>query len=171
MKISTLVLDPPWEFRGGKNRSVNNHYPTVKHSEIPQLCLDALKGYQIEDNAHCYLWCLNNHLDIALSLMTDLGFVYKTNIVWHKNSIGMGQYFRGKHEICLFGTRGKGFAVRTDRRNIPSCFTGDKRKHSQKPEEFYELVEGRSKGPYLELFSRHTRPGWQMWGNQVGKLD
>lgn len=170
-KIKTLVLDPPWEFAGGKSRSVNNHYPTVKHEDIPQLCKDAIQGYQLDDNMHCYLWCLNQHIDLGLNLMQELGFEYKTNIVWHKNSIGMGQYFRGQHEICLFGTKGKGFEVRTDKKNIPTIFNADKRKHSQKPEEFYELVESRSKGPYLELFSRHTRPGWIMWGNEVGKLD
>ena len=42
-----------------------------------------------------------------------------------------------------------------------------KREHSRKPDEQYELIESCSKGPYLELFARGTRPGWTYWGNQA----
>ena len=171
MKIKTIVIDPPWKFDGGGNRAASVHYDTVAHSDIPPLCIDALSNYQINEDAHCYIWVVNNHLDQGLILMEKLGFKYITNIIWVKNSIGMGRYFRGKHEICLFGRRGKGLKARTKSNSIPSVFEGKKRKHSQKPEEFYEMVEARSQPPYLELFSRHTRPGWTMWGNEIGKLD
>ena len=32
------------------------------------------------------------------------------------------------------------------------------------------LIEECSPGPYLELFARNTRPGWDSWGNEVGKF-
>lgn len=35
------------------------------------------------------------------------------------------------------------------------------------PEEFYDIVERVSPGPYLELFARRSRPGWKIWGNEV----
>lgn len=171
MKIKTLVLDPPWKFEGGGNRGASVHYDTVEHADIPDLCKSALEGYEIAESAHCYLWALNNHLDQGLNLMARLGFRYITNVIWVKDRIGMGRYFRGQHEICLFGVKGKGFKVRKEVHNIPSVIHAKRRKHSQKPDEFYDMVERRSYGPYLELFSRHTRPGWQMWGNEVGKLD
>jgi N6-adenosine-specific RNA methylase IME4 len=31
----------------------------------------------------------------------------------------------------------------------------------------YELIEARSLGPYIELFARHTRPGWDSWGDEI----
>jgi hypothetical protein len=35
-----------------------------------------------------------------------------------------------------------------------------------KPEQ-YAIIERCSPGPYLELFARRRRPGWQVWGNEV----
>ena len=44
--------------------------------------------------------------------------------------------------------------------------------HSAKPEEFYtRIVERMCKGPYVELFGRRTRPGWDVRGNEVRKVD
>lgn len=40
-------------------------------------------------------------------------------------------------------------------------------KHSVKPEAFQDIVEQVSPGPYLELFARRKRPGWDVWGKEV----
>jgi N6-adenosine-specific RNA methylase IME4 len=40
-------------------------------------------------------------------------------------------------------------------------------RHSEKPEEFYKIVEELSAGPYLELFARRRRPGWTCIGDEV----
>ena len=42
-----------------------------------------------------------------------------------------------------------------------------KREHSRKPDEFVNLIENCSPGPYLEMFARGNRDGWDMWGNQA----
>jgi len=42
-----------------------------------------------------------------------------------------------------------------------------KREHSRKPDEQYELIEACSPGPYLELFARHPRRGWSVWGDEA----
>ena len=42
-----------------------------------------------------------------------------------------------------------------------------KREHSRKPDEMVPLIEACSPGPYLELFARGLRPGWDMWGDQA----
>lgn len=39
--------------------------------------------------------------------------------------------------------------------------------HSQKPEAFMDLVEQVSPGPYLEMFARRQRLGWDTWGNEA----
>jgi N6-adenosine-specific RNA methylase IME4 len=38
--------------------------------------------------------------------------------------------------------------------------------HSAKPEAFLDLVEQVSPGPYLELFARRARFGWDYWGDE-----
>ncbi len=61
----------------------------------------------------------------------------------------------------------------TDRRDVPSVvfaphvLKNGKRVHSAKPDAFYDLVEARSKGPYLEMFARRGRPGWTSWGDEA----
>lgn len=90
---------------------------------------------------------------------------------------GIGQYARGAHETLLLGVRGKGMdpsVFNVDRRNIPSVILtpvprdeNNRRIHSKKPPASYELIEGRSRGPYLELFAREHRPGWDAWGHQL----
>lgn len=40
-------------------------------------------------------------------------------------------------------------------------------RHSEKPDEFYGIVEELSPGSYLELFGRRTREGWTVVGDQV----
>jgi len=82
--------------------------------------------------------------------------------------VGLGQYFRGGHELLLFGVKGRGLNVRTEARNIPSVLFAPRAAHSRKPPEFYELIERRSRGPYLEVFCRgKPRRNWTGWGNEV----
>jgi N6-adenosine-specific RNA methylase IME4 len=38
--------------------------------------------------------------------------------------------------------------------------------HSSKPEVFLDLVERVAPGPYLEMFARRARFGWDYWGDQ-----
>ena len=39
--------------------------------------------------------------------MEEWGFRYVTMITWAKDRFGLGQYFRGMTEHCLFGVKGK----------------------------------------------------------------
>lgn len=91
---------------------------------------------------------------------------------------GIGQYARGAHEMMLFGVRGRGkdLSVYSGRRDIPSVFFApvppddrNQRIHSRKPDAAYELIQARSRGPYLEMFARRNLPGWDSWGNEVKK--
>ena len=165
----TIVIDPPWYQRGaGKiNRGAQKHYPIMHTPDIIKTITQSAVWNNISENAHLYLWTTNNQLPDALKVMEALGFKYITNVCWTKNQMGLGQYFRGKHELCLFGTRGRGVAVRTDSRKIPSTVEANKSIHSKKPDEFYKMVEQRSKGPYLDMFARNTRPGWSVWGDDI----
>lgn len=226
--FTTFLLDPPWNEQGGGKikRGADRHYPLLKTLDMPAV-IRSSGLLNPSPAAHMYLWVTSNFLIDGLWLMGELGFTYKTNICWAKKRIGLGQYFRGKHELCLFGTYGKGFDARTESNSVPSLleteddegqsgvdqmaeavravvapcpltlypndeegvnlakalavydegFAGyveaehvkvdGKRKHSGKPDVFYDLIESRSKGPYVEFFARSQRPGWTSFGNEV----
>lgn len=171
----TTTMDPPWLERGGGGRGANTHYDLMDKRDILGTVLGS-GVWRPADDAHLYMWVTNNFLRDGLWLMDALGFEYKTNLVWTKPRFGIGFYFRGRHELCLFGVRGQGAKVRTTRQDIDThlaadfCRDGGRIVHSRKPVEFYELVQARSHGPYLEIFSRasHGWPGWASWGNEVG---
>ncbi|BBO16191.1 S-adenosylmethionine-binding protein [Candidatus Brocadia pituitae] len=78
---------------------------------------------------------------------------------------GVGFYFRNVTKLVLFGFRGH---MRTLQ---PGCtqvniISSQKREHSRKPNQIYDVIENCSPGPYLELFARFRRKGWDQWGNE-----
>ena len=170
MSFSAVVIDPPWFERGGGKikRGADRHYPLLLEHEIIETVLRC-PYWDIDPHAHLYLWATNNHLESALFVMRALGFRYVTNLAWAKPKIGLGQYFRGQHELVLFGVRAKGRGTihRTDDRSVSSLLEAPQGSHSEKPEDFYARVERRSRGPYLELFARSLREGWLCWGDEL----
>ena len=171
IKYKTIMADPPWYQAGGgkSKRGADRHYPLMKEQDIKKTMETVLQG-KVDDNAHLYLWVANNHLPEALRVIDHLGFRYITNTVWAKTHFGLGRYFRGQHELCLFATKGRGFSVRKNINNISSLVGKSLIKptrHSSKPSQIYDLVENRSEGPYLELFARAKHPGWDCWGNEI----
>ena len=170
-KYSTILVDPPWYQRGGgkSKRGADRHYDLMKEKEI-QASLMSILDDRLNDDCHMYMWTVGNHLPEALRILESLGFKYITNIVWAKTRFGLGRYFRGQHELCLFATRGRGFSVRKDNNSVSSLIGGaliSPTVHSKKPAEIYELIENRSDGPYLEVYARHQRPGWDVYGREV----
>jgi N6-adenosine-specific RNA methylase IME4 len=108
--------------------------------------------------------------------MQAWGFRYKSNLVWHKvrkdlgsDGRGVGFYFRNVTELVLFGVRGKNARTLAPGRRQVNLLATRKREHSRKPDELYPIIEACSPGPYLELFSRGTRPGWMVWGHQANE--
>jgi len=68
-------------------------------------------------------------------------------------------------EILLFGVKGSLRTLAPGRSQVNMIETR-KREHSRKPDEQYDLIEACSPGPYLEMFARHARPGWSVWGDE-----
>jgi N6-adenosine-specific RNA methylase IME4 len=133
--------------------------------EIVETVTDQL-FMRVAEDAHTYLWVTNNYLPSGLMLMKRIGFRYVTNIAWIKPSIGLGQYFRGQHELALFGVTGRAMVPKPSDR-FPSIIEAPKGRHSEKPERIYEIAETISPGPRFELFARALRPGWDAWGNEI----
>ena len=188
MKYKTLLIDPPYmEMGAGKcKRGADKHYPVLHSNKIKWILHDYLKD-KVNSNCHLYLWVTNNFLKDGLMIMDFLGFRYITNLVWIKDKFGLGYYFRGQHELCLFGIKGnlkpkcKDFEkdYGEERRSgtemkpnmeIPTTIIKAKRtKHSKKPDHIYKLCETVSYEPRLELFARDKRDGWDIWGNEIIK--
>ena len=154
---------------GGKiKRGADRHYPLMKTKEI----IDYMKQIPIAKDAHLYLWVTNNFLPDGFELITELDFRYITNIVWVKDRFGLGQYFRGQHELCLFAVKGRlPYKHKIDPNR--SCCTettvihAKRQKHSKKPVEMYNKIESVSYPPFVEVFARDRFEGWECWGNEV----
>jgi N6-adenosine-specific RNA methylase IME4 len=163
-----ITADPPWQYGNSATRgSAKDHYPTMTVDEICKLA-DTIEGW-VADNCHLYLWTTNGFLREAFDVMDAWGFTYKTCLTWVKPQIGMGNYFRVSTEHVLFGVRGK---LPIQDRALSNWFESPRGKHSEKPEQFYSLVETASPGPYLELFARvdgrlFKRDSWTFWGNEA----
>lgn len=166
----TIYADPPWyEIGGGKIcRGAQKHYPIMKTPEIILLIKNILNG-KVSEDFHMYLWVTNNHLSDGFYVFKELGIRYITCITWMKNQIGIGQYFRGITEHCLFGVRGNipYKIIDGKRQQGRTGFYSPKSIHSKKPDEMYKMIEKVSYPPYLELFARNLRPGWDSWGIEI----
>lgn len=140
---------------------------------LPEICALPVADVAAE-TAHLYLWIPNAMLPDGLDVMKAWGFTYKSNIVWHKvrkdggsDGRGVGFYFRNVTELLLFGIRGKDARTLAPGRSQVNFVASRKREHSRKPDEIFPIIEACSPGPRLELFSRGTRKGWAVWGNQA----
>lgn len=174
-KYRTIYADPPWQFanRTGKMAPEHkrlNRYSTMKLEDIKKLPV----GDAADEKCHLYLWVPNALLPEGLEVMKAWGFEYKTNLVWEKvrkdgfpDGRGVGFYFRNTTELLLFGIKGGNNRTEQAGRTQVNLIRSIKREHSRKPDEFVSLIENCSVGPYLELFARGDREGWDMWGNQA----
>jgi N6-adenosine-specific RNA methylase IME4 len=167
-KYRTIVIDPPWMERGGgrSKRGADRHYDLLHTRDMPSVILQA-PVWRPADDCILFMWATANHLPDALWLVEALGFRYVTNAVWVKSHAGLGQYFRMRHEHLILATRGSGVAVRTAAKDISSVIEAPRGRHSQKPSTSYEMIERRSEGPYLEMFARSRREGWDVWGDEA----
>ena len=140
----------------------------MKTKDIAELPVSELRH---EDGCHLYLWATNNHLKDAFYVMEQWGFAYKTMITWLKDRQGLGQYFRGMTEHCLFGVyKALPYKIIDGKRaQGVTGFVAPRRKHSQKPEKMREMIERVSYEPRIELFARERFDGWDAWGLEVEK--
>lgn len=182
-RYAVLYADPPWTFatysRKGKGRSAEAWYDCMSLADIQRLPVRD----QAADDAILLMWATDPLLHRAFEVIEAWGFTYKTvgfywvklnksadTLVFDRKSFftGMGFWTRSNPELCLLATRGK-----PKRRSaaVPKLIVSPRREHSRKPDEAYGAIERLAEGPYLELFARQTRAGWDAWGNQLGILD
>jgi N6-adenosine-specific RNA methylase IME4 len=173
-QFGTILADPPWRFQNRTGKMAPEHrrlrrYGTMSLHEIAALPVESFAAQR----SHLYLWVPNALLGWGLEVMRAWGFTYKANLVWYKiradggpDGRGVGFYFRNVTELVLFGVRGNLRTRQAGRRQVNLIATR-KREHSRKPDQLYPIIEECSPGPYLELFARHRRKGWEQWGDEI----
>lgn len=166
MKFKTICADPPWKYdnqrTGGSMKSgAVQKYPVMDLAQIKALPVSNIA----DKDCILFLWGTVPLLPWAFEVMDAWGFKYKTCLFWNKiGRRGLGFWFRGQVEVCLLGIRGK---VTPFRCQLPNVIEAPISKHSQKPVDFFHLVEPYTPEPRLEMFARTSRLGWYCWGNEV----
>ncbi len=171
--FKTVLADPPWRFLNRTGKVAPEHrrlsrYETLHTEEIMEIPVCEVTA----EKCHLYLWVPNALLQEGLMVMKAWGFQYKTNLVWHKvrkdggpDGRGVGFYFRNTTELVLFGVKGSYRTLEPGRTQVNIIKT-QKQEHSRKPDALYDIIEKCSSGPFLEIFSRGKRKGWEVFGNQ-----
>lgn len=183
-----IYADPPWHFDawsedkvvcdGYRSRATQRHYDTLSAEELRDLPVSKLARV----DCALFMWTSWPYLLQALSLIEAWGFRYKTcAFSWMKADprqlelfrddidvqVGLGYWTRANSEFCLLATRGAPQRLAAD---VRQGIIEPRREHSRKPDCVPGRIERLVAGPYLELFARTERQGWDCWGNEVGKF-
>jgi N6-adenosine-specific RNA methylase IME4 len=178
-KYGAILADPPWSFRNwsakGTGRNAVSHYDCLDFSALASLPIADFAA----DDCTLFLWATDPLLPRAFELIQKWGFEYKTvGFYWVKlNSAakhqadyftGLGYWTRANPEQCLLATRGKPARRAKD---VKRLIVEKRREHSRKPDCVRERIERLVAGPYLELFARETKRGWDCRGDQAALFD
>ncbi len=184
-RYRTIVADPPWDMGAtglsagvgmaarGKLKAVDMPYEPMTQAEIKSLPVRHIAA----DDAHLYLWTTQAFLPASFDVIRAWGFKISATLVWCKEPRGLhlGGTFAATVEFVHFCRRGSLPAKETvDRRWFtwprklgPPVGPGERRPYqATKPDAFLDLVEQVSPGPYLEMFARRGRLGWDYWGDE-----
>jgi N6-adenosine-specific RNA methylase IME4 len=168
VRYRTIVADPPWEVKQppktfGASGNAPLPYQTLTLPQIAKLPVRELA----DERAHLYLWVVNRHVRHSHAIAEAWGFRPSMLLTWCKEPMGQGPgyEFASTTEFVLFARRGKAEYPPPLRVNR-NWWIWKRGPHSAKPEAFLDLVESVSPGPYLEMFARRQRLGWDTYGNE-----
>lgn len=188
-----ILADPPWHFRARTALQVGNwtsRRDAEKHYSV--MGLEDIKAMPVKDlaakDAHLFIWTTGPCLQHTFEVIEAWGFRYSAvAFTWVKLKrsfdalqlrvlptlesdlhVGLGLTTRKNAEFCLLARRGN---ARREAKNVREIILSPVREHSRKPDEVYSRVQRYCAGPYLELFGRQSRPGWEVWGNEAHKFD
>lgn len=181
LHYGVIEADPPWSYKTYSNsdRGVVPHrtedapYDPMTAEELLALPVAEIAA----EDCVLHMWTISSHFDQCLALGRAWGFTYKSfGFNWvktqksdpEKPKMGMGKWFRQESEIGLIFTRGKPKRLSAGVRQV---IMEPKREHSRKPDVRLERLEQLAAGPYLEMFSRKSRKGWDVMGDEAGKFD
>jgi N6-adenosine-specific RNA methylase IME4 len=186
-----ILADFPWrqEMRSekGEGKSPQAKYDCMTLEDCKLFGRRIVRQIAARDST-CLMWTTSPLIKASIEVLEDCGFIYKSMATWakesknsgdldtedddHKWTFGTGYIFRSAAEFILCGTRGDpAWKTGPGSRSVRNLIYAPTREHSRKPDQQYEIAETLMPGPYLELFSRTSRPGWDHFGNQVGQWE
>lgn len=170
-----IYADPPWQQARGGAKSVRPNtsgltleYPTLSLVDIQDHLMQA--AALTTENSILFLWTIDKYLFDAQLIAEELGYKLHARMIWNKvNGIPAAFTVRYGHEYLLYMYRGKLTPIPIEERGkIHTVFTEKVKRHSQKPQIAYEIIERLYPTlPKLEMYARNTREGWDCWGNEV----
>ena len=178
-KYNVIYADPPWHY--GSKSAVNNttgsaikplsdHYSTMSLQELKNMPIKNMT----KDDAACFMWVTDSHIDEALEVLRSWGFAYKTIAFNWVKTTSKGNYCKNvapwtmkSSEICLLGIKGR-MTKYKQANNIESLVIAQRTQHSQKPNEVRKRIEDLFGDlPRIELFARQKTDGWDVWGDEI----
>lgn len=178
-KYNIIYADPNIHFntysRKGDGKSPQRQYDCLGVEAIKKMPVERLAA----DDCVLCMWVYGPFARQAPEIAEAWGFTVSSleGFAWVKTTndgsrvrMGTGYTTRKCQETMLFAKIGKpkrasaSIAQVVHHPRMPN--------HSEKPPIFRDrIVELWGRKPRIELFARHTAPGWDAWGNEVGKLD
>jgi N6-adenosine-specific RNA methylase IME4 len=159
---ATIVADPPWPYAKVNPDKDRDGYRGggLAYSSLDLDGIRSLPVGDLGDDARLYLWVTNRYLRHAWSVAEAWGFTPQDRVlVWCKTPRCTTPVTT---EFVLMAKRGNPAPVPW---HGTTWFQWPLQSvHSQKPGAFLDLVESWSPGPYVELFARAPRLGWDSWG-------
>jgi N6-adenosine-specific RNA methylase IME4 len=184
-----IAIDPASRFKSygsiqsqnpSSRRDNERHYKTMSFAELAAL---PVKELAASTGCHLFTWTSGPFVPQALELIEAWGFKYSTRaFTWLKTKrgrdgqspllesdfpVGLGLTVRHQTELVLLARRGN---CRRQRKDVRELILAPRREHSRKPDEFYRRVEAYCDGPFVDLFAREQRPGWDAFGDEVDKF-
>jgi N6-adenosine-specific RNA methylase IME4 len=159
---STIVVDPPWHYDkvNPDNTFTGYRGGGLAYSSLTLPDIEALPVGDLTTDGRCFLWTTNRYLPDSWSVLRAWGFTPQERVlVWCKTPEGTTPVTT---EFILIGRKGK--PPRMPWHGTTWFPWPKQRGHSAKPAAFFDLVESWCPGPYVELFSRTPRLGWDSWG-------